>query len=157
VSDAARPTIESSLSECEAHLDRLRHGAKVLADVFPLSEERLSALNDEKLAHLDQFIYRFTKLQDSMARRLLPSLYTWLENDPSPRPFIDILNRLEQLGVLTDVASWQRFRNLRNNLAHDYPGRRDQTVATLNELFDTWQELEAMFATAREEFERRVS
>jgi hypothetical protein len=126
-----------------------------LADIFPLTEDRLSALNDEKLAHLDQFIYRFTKLQDSMARRLLPSLYTWLENDPTPRPFIDILNRLEQLGVLTDVASWQRFRNLRNNLAHDYPESRDQTVATLNELFDTWQELEAMFTTARDVFERR--
>lgn len=156
MSDVARPTIESSLKECEAHLDRLRHGAAVLADVFPLTEERLSALKDEKLAHLDQFIYRFTKLQDSMARRLLPSLYTYLENDTRPQPFIDILNRLEQLDVITDAASWQRFRNLRNNLAHDYPESRGQTIATLNELFDSWRELEAMFDKARGQFEKRA-
>ncbi|MBS3780655.1 MAG: hypothetical protein KGY41_09690, partial [Desulfovermiculus sp.] len=73
--------------------------------------------------------------QDSMGTRLLPAIYAWLESDKRPKPFMDVLNRLEQLGVIDDVNLWQFFRNLRNNLAHDYPESIDQTVETLNLLF----------------------
>ena len=106
MSKAARATIESAIQECEGHIDRLERGEAILQRIFPLTEERLMRLGDTELAHLDQFIYRFTKLQDSMGRRLLPSLYGYLENDAVPRPFLDILNRLEQLGALTDLAPW---------------------------------------------------
>jgi hypothetical protein len=54
-------------------------------------------LEEEQIEHIDQFIYRFTKLQDSMATRLLPAISSWLETDPGPKAFLDILNRLEQL------------------------------------------------------------
>lgn len=65
------------------------------------------------------------------------------------------IERLEQLGLVQDVGVWQRFRNLRNNLAYDYPESRDQTVATINELFDSWRELAQMFDRARQEYRRR--
>ena len=135
----------------------MNHAAKVLANLVPFTVESLSSLPDEELARLDQFIYRFTKAQDSMSRRLLPSLYTWLENDPSPRPFLDVINRLEQLGVLLEVSIWQKFRNLRNSLAHDYPDSQDQTVATINELFASIGDFISLFQTAREYFMSRSS
>lgn len=152
MSDPIKATIESSLKECDAHLRRLEHGEQVLERLFPLSEERMDTMSEGELAHLDQFIYRFTKLQDSMARRLLPSLYSYLENDTSPRPFLDILSRLEKLGVLTDQETWQRFRTLRNSLAHDYPESRGQTIATLNELFREWRQLKEMFDHAKAKY-----
>jgi len=108
-------------------------------------------------AHLDQFIYRYTKLQDSLARRLLPALYGVLENDDSPRAFLDILNRLEQLGVVPDKERWQVHRNLRNNLAHDYPESIEQTVATLNQLFESWRDLEQLFEAALTAYNRHAS
>ena len=76
-------TIESAITECEAHRQKLEHGQSRLSGVFPLSESRLAALDEQSVTLLDQFIYRFTKLQDSMARRLLPSLYQYLEADNS--------------------------------------------------------------------------
>jgi hypothetical protein len=85
-----------------------------------------------------------------MARRLFPALYALAEGDATPRPFLDILNRLEQLGAIPQASDWQYFRNLRNNLAHDYPDSIDQTVATLNELFDNWRALKRIFQAARD-------
>ena len=86
-------TIESSLKECQAHSARLQRGEAILAPCFPLTLEHLRSLKEEQVTQLDQFIYRFTKLQDSLARRLLPALYTLLESDTEPRPFLDILSR----------------------------------------------------------------
>ena len=40
------------------------------------------------IEHIDQLVYRFTKLQDSMGTRLLPSMYTLLENTNDPKPFL---------------------------------------------------------------------
>ena len=74
----------------------------------------------------------------------------------TPRPFLDILNRLEQLGVVPDKERWQLHRNLRNNLAHDYPESIEQTVATLNQLFDTWRDLEQLFEAARAAYGSRA-
>ena len=99
--------------------------------------------------HLDQFIYRFTKLQDSMATRLLPAMYAWLEDAPRPIPFLDILNRLEQLDLIENVEQWQFFRNLRKNLALDYPESLDQTATTLNLLFKNINTMKSMYLKIR--------
>lgn len=149
-------TIESSIRECTAHIERMSNGETVLRGDFPLNEERLDTMGETNLAHLDQFIYRFMRLQDSMATRLFPSLYSWLEESSEPTPFLDVLNRLEQLRVVPSAVEWQRFRNLRNSLAHDYPETRKQTVSTLNELYTTWRKLEQMFNQARIYFEERA-
>ena len=85
-------TIESSIRECTAHIGRMNHGENVLRSSFPLDVNRLEALGENQLAHLDQFIYRFMRLQDSMATRFFPSMYSWLEGPTEPKPFLDVLN-----------------------------------------------------------------
>lgn len=150
-----KKTIVSAISECDIHLYRLKRSKKLLDEFMPLSVETLKNASDERIEHLDQFIYRFTKLQDSMGTRLLPSLYRFFENSSQPIPFLDILNRLEQLGILTSVENWQFFRNLRNNFAHDYPESIDQTTLTLNVLYDKWQHLEEIYYQAREYYQSR--
>jgi hypothetical protein len=82
--------------------------------------------------------------------RWLESAVRALEEDSSPTPFLNVLNRLEQLGAISDISKWQEFRNIRNNLAHDYPESQEQTVATLNDLFDNWRGLADMFHQARD-------
>lgn len=143
-------SIVSAISECDSHLYRLGRGKKLLDEFMPLTVATLKSASDERIEHLDQFIYRFTKLQDSMGTRLLPSLYRFFENSSQQIPFLDILNRLEQLEIITSVENWQFFRNLRNNLAHDYPESVDQTVLTLNALYSKWRNMEELYHQARE-------
>jgi hypothetical protein len=142
-------TIESSLKECESHTARIGRARKLLGSIFPLSDSALAALGEDDIEHLDQLIYRFTRLQDSMGTRLLPALYAYVEQNDAPTPFLSILDRLEKLGILTSAADWQFFRNLRNNLAHDYPGSLAQSVATLNTLYLDVPKLVAMFGAVR--------
>jgi len=125
-------TLQSALGENNSHAEKIRRAVQILAPLVPLTVESFSGLGDETIMVVDQLIYRFTKMQDSLGTRFLPALYALLEDDDRPRPFLDILNRLEQLRVVEDVATWQFFRDLRNRLAHDYPESIQQTIATLN-------------------------
>jgi hypothetical protein len=88
-----------------------------------------------------------------MGTRLLPALYSYVEQNDAPTPFLSILERLEKLGILTSAAEWQFFRNLRNNLAHEYPGSPAQSAATLNTLYLDVPKLVAMYAAVRRYWE----
>lgn len=142
-------TLQSSVHECDSHILRLQRGQALLNNFFPLSKTIMEHASEDQIEHIDQFIYRFMKLQDSLGTRLLPSLYTILEQNTQPRPFLDMLNRLEQLEVLPSAADWQFFRNLRNNLAHDYPETIEQTVLTLNILHSHWPKLHDFYTHIR--------
>ena len=135
----------SALEECKKHIQRINTALKFLEPLFPLTEEALNALSDEQTAVLDQFLYRFAKLQDCIGLRLLPAVYALLESDTSAHPFIDILNRLEKLGVLTSAADWQYFRSLRNNFAHEYPDRPEDIVHGLNALYASWDKFMMLY------------
>lgn len=146
----ARATIRSAVAECDSHLARSRRAWGLLDAFFPLTTDELKSASEEQIEHIDQFVYRFTKLQDSMGARLLPSLYAWNEEHYEPKPFRDVLNRLEQLEILPSVRQWQFFRDLRNVLAHDYPETVDDTVMTLNTLHSHWQKMEHLYEQVRE-------
>ena len=135
----------SALEECKKHVQRINTALKFLEPLFPLTEEALNALSDEQTAVLDQFLYRFAKLQDCIGLRLIPTVYALLESDTSAHPFIDILNRLEKLGVLTSAEDWQYFRSLRNNFAHEYPDRPEDIVHGLNALYASWDKFMMLY------------
>lgn len=147
-----RATLLSSISECEVHCQKIERSKALLRSVFPVTVDAFISWDESIVEHVDQWIYRFTKMQDAMGKRFFPALFLYLENDSTIRPFLDILNRLEKLEVLSSVADWQFFRNLRNNLAHDYPESLQQNVETLNLLMDRIDVFLNMFQKARNYF-----
>jgi hypothetical protein len=149
VIDLVQHRIKTAIKECEAHVARLEGAATRLTDRFPLTEAALKDLPDEAVTVLDQFIYRFTKLQDAIGTRLFPAMAIAVIGDEEPRPFLDVLNRLEKTGALTSMETWQSLRVLRNNLAHEYPDSVAQCVDTLNLLHTDWHQLQTIFTTAR--------
>ena len=92
MSDVLRLKVEAALLEGDAHLRRLVGATGKLTPTFPLSPGTMASLADETIALLDQFIYRFTKLQDSMGTRLFPSMVSMITGSDDARPFIDTLN-----------------------------------------------------------------
>ena len=148
--------VEGTLQECAAHLKYLSGSAERLAQVFPLSSATLETLNDETVTVLDQFVYRFTKLQDALGTRLFPALINLIRDDGEIRPFVDILNQLEKLGIVKSVEGWQVLRTLRNNHAHEYPDSLGQRGVTLNALFIQWIQLADMFHAAKEYYDNTL-
>ncbi len=156
MTEVLRHKIETAIGECEAHIARIEHAAIGLESSFPLSAESLRLLSDEKVTLLDQFIYRFTKLQDAIGARLFPSMAVLVLGDDEPRPFLDTLNQLEKAGVLESVEVWQTLRVLRNNLAYEYPDSIEQCSETLNILFSDWKQMRSIFFTSRTYFIERI-
>ncbi|MBA7545874.1 hypothetical protein ES705_38254 [subsurface metagenome] len=148
--------LKSAISECDSHIKKLIRGKQLLGEYFPINLDSFKGLEEDQIEHIDQFIYRFTKLQDSIGLRLLPTIFMFIENNARTSSFLDILNKLEKLNVLSSTADWQFFRNLRNNLAHDYPESIQQTVDTLNILFKEWPKMELIYSNAKEYYLEKI-
>lgn len=140
--------LESASRECRLHLDRLNHARRKLADRFPLSVEDWQQLDDDTIADLDQLLFRFGRLQDTIGQRVFRHLLERsLEWDDS-EPFIDKLSRLERLGVIPSAEQWVTLRELRNSAMHEYPDHPELTVANLNRIHEAAEPLEKIFHAA---------
>jgi len=70
---------------------------------------------------LDQFAYRYTRMQDDMGARLIPAILGALGEDVAAMSALDRLDRLEQLAWLPSADEWSELRRIRNEFTHDYP------------------------------------
>jgi len=94
------------------------------------------------------------RLQDTLAQKALPGLYEVLEQtSPTEVPFIDIVQRLEQLGIFASAERWAYFRGVRNSLAHDYPDTDKAVILSVNSLLDGLTEFLAMTAKIQEKIQ----
>ncbi len=132
------------INECEKHLARLLYAKKELAVIFPLTEEKYKGLSAEEVQDIDQFIYRFSKLQDTVGNKLIKIVFSLYEEDIQRFTFIDVLNRLEKAELLL-ANDWQELREIRNILAHDYEDEPSASVAILNRLYEKEQILERIY------------
>ncbi len=102
---------------------------------LPLNRENYYELNDTSISFINQFIYRFSKLQDIMGSRLFPSILELLAEPVTEKAFIDILNRLEKLKIINSALQWIELRKIRNDIVHEYPATLDERVEGINILF----------------------
>lgn len=135
--------LKSILNECEKHLDRMNFAYENISYMFPLDPEKISKLKKEEITFIDQFIYRFSKLQDALGQKLFKAVLINLDEEVNNKSSIDIFNRLEQLEIINDYDKWKFFRDLRNELAHEY--EENEMADKLNLLFEKKSELEKYF------------
>lgn len=135
--------LQTNITECKKHVRAMNYAySKILART-PLTSTILLEQNDEEIAQIDQFIYRFSKLQDAIGNKLFRSVLLILGEDISNKSAIDIFNKLEQLEIISDYDKWRNLRNLRNELAHEYEEDLDYTAELLNKLLKQKLELES--------------
>lgn len=107
-----------------------------------LTGESIQKLTEDEIAHIDQFLYRFGKLQDVIGEKLYASLLSFLGEDIRKKSFIDIFNRLEQLEVVQDYDKWVKLRLIRNELSHEYDDEPGVNAEKLNRIFNLKNDLE---------------
>ena len=67
---------------CDKHITRIEEALCGLKPYFPLDEEKYLNLNSEAVMRLDQFIFRFSRLQDVIGAKIfryVPVSYTHLD------------------------------------------------------------------------------
>ena len=86
--------------------------------------------NLDAAEQLDAFSARFSRMQDTLGDKLLPSMLQMLAEQSGSN--LDNLNRIEKLGLLTSVTDWLEARNLRNKMVHEYMDDAAMLVMAVN-------------------------
>jgi len=112
--------LQHSLALCQGHADALQDA---LQDIHALvmNVDDYTALSKQDRRLLDQFAYRYTRLQDDIGVKLMPAVLKVLGEDVALMSAIDRFARLEQLGWLASADELQTLRQIRNQFTHDYP------------------------------------
>lgn len=127
--------IRNVLAECALHQKRIHYALSKLKQFMPLTIDDYKSLNDEQIEALDQFLFRFSKLQDTIGQRLFTGILELQEEAFKTLSFLDLLNRLEQLHVIDNKEQWLVLRNMRNNLAHEYEDDPQGMTDVLNGIY----------------------
>jgi hypothetical protein len=142
--------IEKLIAECDKHLKRINSAYQKMSEFMPLDATRYHQLSEDEIEHIDQFLFRFAKLQDAMGEKLFVLILEFLEEEnPRNKPFIDILNRLEQLNLLENKNTWLELRKIRNNIAHQYEDEVQQAATALNAIYESKAILGKIYTSLR--------
>lgn len=142
--------IEKLIVECDKHLQRINRAHEKMAVFMPLDARKFQQLNDDEVEHIDQFLFRFAKLQDAIGEKLfILSLEFLKEENTRNKPFVDVLNRLEQIGLLDDKNVWLELRKIRNNIAHQYEDEPQPAAEALNAMYASKAILEKIYITLK--------
>lgn len=139
---------EKAINECEKHLQRLHYAKNELKKLFPLTSQSYQDLSQEDVQAIDQFIYRFSKLQDTIGEKLIKIVFSMYEEQIEKFTFIDILNRLEKAEILT-AKEWKELRDIRNELARNYEEEPLESAMILNKIYEKEELLEAIYLNIR--------
>lgn len=136
------------LDECDRHLLALREAMARCPE--PLTEAHFAIRNPDLIAALDQFAYRFTKLQDVISVQLFRQFALEALREPvESLPVLDILNLLERYRYLASAARWQEIREIRNQITHEYQLSPSELLVTLRIAFGMVAEMADVVGTLK--------
>ncbi len=82
----------------------------------------------ERIKTIDAFIFRFIKLQDFMGDKLFRVILESVGEYKDNMSLIDVLDKMEKLGIITHADKWIEFRVARNKLTHEYPDNQEDVI-----------------------------
>jgi hypothetical protein len=147
--------LKSIINECEKHLSRMNSAFNKIKNILPVTSEKVISLNEDEIEHIDQFIFRFSRLQDTMGEKLFKAVLIELGEEVRNKAAIDIFNKLEQLEIISSYENWKELRELRNNLSHEYEEDENEAAEKLNLLFDRKDKLEKYYIDILTSLKRR--
>lgn len=137
--------LQREFEVCDKHILRISEALEGLDVELPMSSACYANLSSEQVRCIDQFIFRFSKLQDAMGAKIFRYILEYLDEDITALPMRDILNRLERYLIIPSADEWTYIRELRNEISHDYSLLESDMVTILNELFSKVEVLLAIY------------
>lgn len=133
------------INECDKHILRINSAYRNIAAILPLDKDKYINLSDDEVGHIDQYLFRFAKLQDAIGKRFFKAILLSIEEDLEDISFIDLLNRLEKLNILESAEQWLELRKIRNVLSHTYEDEPEEMSIAINDIFDKKQTIEKIY------------
>ena len=127
--------LKKYFNECDKHLLRVEDSCADVDDVIPLTVKGYENLSKDKIQAMDQYLFRFSKLQDVIGDKIFKLIFNQYNQNSESIPFIDMLNQLEKLGFLHSAKEWINLRNIRNKIAHQYDDEPEEMSRAINDIF----------------------
>ena len=127
--------IRKYLNQCDKHQSWIEKAYNDVKPILPFSLKSYQQLSDEDVKSIDQYLFRFAKLQDTIGEKLFKMIASDFVEDISKLSFIDILNQLERVEILDSVEEWRSLKNARNNIAHQYDDEPEEMADAINKIF----------------------
>jgi hypothetical protein len=147
--------LKKIFNECDKHIIRINSSSKKMKVNIPLNKTTYLNLTDDEVEYIDQFLFRFSKLQDAIGEKLFKTILLYLDEKIENKPFIDILNRLEKLELLDDINVWKELRDERNELAYNYDDDPEETSIIINRLYYKKEILIQIYTKIKNYYENR--
>ncbi len=143
--------LEKILNECDKHLLRMNKAHGDMSLFIPLTSETYTKLSEDEIQDIDQYLYRFSKLQDAMGQKLFKAIVSLYDYQVDPLPMIDVINRIEKLGIIYSAGDWDSLRETRNALAHEYDDEPEQMASLINDIYSKKELIETIYLHAKQD------
>jgi len=94
---------------------------------------------------IDSFIFRFIKIQDMMVGKLFREVLMAVGEYGDSMTALDVLDKMEKIDLIESASAWVNYRNLRNELTHEYPGNREEIINGIKLSLDVFDEIEIVY------------
>ncbi|MCF6267459.1 MAG: nucleotidyltransferase domain-containing protein [Desulfuromusa sp.] len=128
--------VKRYLNECDRHLQRIEEAYDDINPLLPLSVEKYINLTKDEVQAIDQYLFRFAKLQDTLGDKLFRLILKEYEPTDEILPFIDMLNKLEKLGFINSAREWMNLRKIRNEISHQYDDEPEEMSQAINNILN---------------------
>lgn len=132
--DTQRLKLEKYFHECDKHTQRINEAYEDMKSFMPITAEEYVSLKKEQVQAIDQYLFRFAKLQDTLGDKIFKLILLLHENNAEQKPFADVLNTLEKLEYIYSAKEWMKLRTIRNNISHQYDDEPEEMAGAINEI-----------------------
>jgi len=95
---------------------------------------------------VNSFLFNYIKIQDKIGAKVFKNLlYELKEISDYSMPMIDVLNTLEKMNIIESADDWDRLREIRNNITHDYPADIEERIENINLALEGYEMLKKIF------------
>jgi predicted nucleotidyltransferase len=147
--------IEKYFNECNKHIKRIVESYNNIDKILPMSASSYIALSDDEIKNIDQYLFRFAKLQDTIGDKIFIMIIKDFSEDTSRFTFLDILNKLEKIGILNNKDEWRTLREYRNDISHQYDDEPKEMAEAINNIFSQKNIIIEIYQKIKEYYENR--
>lgn len=139
-------------TECDKHIQRIDEAYGDVSDILPLSTNKFENLTKDEVQAIDQYLFRFAKLQDTIGDKIFKMLVARYQDNVTSIPFIDVLNMLEKLGYLYSSKEWINLRKIRNEISHQYDDEPEEMSKSINNILNQKDIIKNIYIKVRDKW-----
>ena len=145
--------LKESLATAFLHYNHANNHHK---DVQNIVIDKDNFRDKEVVKTIDAFIFRFLKLQDFMGNKLFKDLLDSMGAYQDNMTPIDMADKLEKINLIDSSNQWMAFRQVRNQLTHEYPDNTDDVIEGIYKAIKIFQEIEKILKRIKDYIDQKA-